>query len=219
MTVKGKSIPFIGAVPARSPAGFGAAIFGAPHGTPYKGIPNCVHAAAPECLSRRPRGRCRLARALGLPCRVEGFLETGVALAELGNLATKPGEVEKNRKLIEACTRLESGKRVLSRLCSAATIWTPTPFIAGFARSPPIFPSFTSPTTSSGRDTIQGERYGYSSTMPESLGAIPRLAHRPGWHARPGYRPRNRKLGDAAAWGSHIVTARDPHRSGIEAVL
>ena len=42
--------PFMGAQPATSPDGFEAAIFGAPHGTPYQGIDNRVHATAPDAF-------------------------------------------------------------------------------------------------------------------------------------------------------------------------
>ncbi len=215
MTVKRKSIPFIGAVPARSLAGFGAAIFGAPHGTPYKGIDNRVHAGAPSAF------RAALAADAGWlehwDYDVGGrLLANGVTLADLGNLATKPNEGPKNRKLIESCTRriLEAGA---VPIMFGGDDSTPIPFITGFAGSPPIA-ILQIDAHIDWRDTIRGERYGYSSTMRRAS----EQSHV--WRiVQAGMRglgsAREQEVGDAAAWGSHIVTAREIHRSGIETVL
>ena len=42
--------PFMGATKSQTPRGFAAAIFGAPHGTPYPGIDNGVHRGAPDAF-------------------------------------------------------------------------------------------------------------------------------------------------------------------------
>ena len=50
MTKTARIPPFIGATRSRTPTGFHAAVFGAPHGTPYVGIDNRVHATAPDAF-------------------------------------------------------------------------------------------------------------------------------------------------------------------------
>ena len=42
--------PFMGAVRAASPEGHDAAVFGAPHGTPYPEINNAIHRGAPDAV-------------------------------------------------------------------------------------------------------------------------------------------------------------------------
>ena len=81
---------FMGTTRSRTPTGFNAAIFGAPHGTPYPEIDNRVHATAPDAFRLALKADSEWLNhwdfdwggpLLGdRPCRI----------ADLGNLATKP---------------------------------------------------------------------------------------------------------------------------------
>ena len=97
--------PFMGAVSATSPQGYDAAIFGAPHGTPYPEIDNSIHRGAPDAF------RTALAVDaewldhwdfdLGGP-----LLGQGQKICDLGNLKTRPADGAHNRALIEQALEL-----------------------------------------------------------------------------------------------------------------
>ena len=96
--------PFMGAIRATRPDGFDAAIFGAPHGTPYPAIDNSIHRGAADAF------RTALAVDaewldhwdfdLGGP-----LLRHGQKICDLGNLRTTPSNGALNRALIEKKTR------------------------------------------------------------------------------------------------------------------
>jgi agmatinase len=215
MTRKAAKLAFMGAVAAASPKGFAAAIFGAPHGTPYKGIDNRIHAAAPDAF------RAALAADaewldhwdfdLGGP-----LLQHGLKIADLGDLPTNPREGANNRKLIESCT-----KRILAAHAVPVMFGgddsTPIPFIAGFAGSPSLT-ILQIDAHIDWREERYGERLGFSSTMRRAseqphVWRIVQAGARGIGSARAG------EVNDALKWGSRLVTAREIHRSGLEAVL
>ncbi|MGH6907702.1 MAG: arginase family protein [Aestuariivirga sp.] len=198
-----------------SPKGFSAAIFGAPHGTPYKGIDNRIHGSAPDAF------RAALASDrdwlghwdfdMGGP-----LLRRGLKIADLGNLATKPGSGAQNRKLIETCTHriLEAGA---VPIMFGGDDSTPIPFIAGFAGSPPTT-ILQIDAHIDWREERYGERLGFSSTMRRAS-EQPHVWRIVQAGARGLGSARTQEVNDAVKWGSRIVTARDIHKSGIEAVL
>ena len=102
--------PFMGSIRAQSPEGFTAAIFGAPHGTPYPGIDNRLHRGAPDAFRMALRDDIDWLDHwdwdLGGP-----LLKHGQAVCDLGNLKTRPKDGQANRQLIESTTRgiLEAG--------------------------------------------------------------------------------------------------------------
>src|SRR6185503_13831469 len=132
-----RSPAFMGTIRSRTPTGFHAAVFGAPHGTPYPKIDNRVHAAAPDAfrMALKADGEWQdhwdfdLAGPLlnDGPCRV----------ADLGNLATKPMDGKGNRKLIETQTRKILAAGAVP-LMFGGDDSTPVPFIAGFSGSSPL---------------------------------------------------------------------------------
>ncbi|HUR43488.1 MAG TPA: arginase family protein [Aestuariivirga sp.] len=215
MSRKAAKPVFMGATAAAAPKGFAAAIFGAPHGTPYKAIDNRIHATAP--------GAFRAALAVDAEWLDHWdfdlggtLLRHGLKLADLGDLPTKPASGAHNRKLIEACTR-----RILA--AGAVPIMfggddsTPIPFIAGFAGSPTLT-ILQIDAHIDWRDERYGERLGFSSTMRRAS----EQAHV--WRivqagARGIGSARAKEVNDALKWGSHIVTARDIHQLGLDAVL
>lgn len=215
MTTRPRVPAFFGTVAARSADGFDAAVFGAPHGTPYESIDNRIHASAPDAF------RTALASDadwinnwdydLGRP-----LLANGAKVADLGNLATRPKEGPRNRKLIEDATRriLEAGA---IPIMFGGDDSTPIPFIAGYAGSSPVA-ILQIDAHIDWREERFGETQGFSSTMR-------RASQQPHvWRiVQAGMRglgsAREQEVNDAAAWGARIVTAHDIHKSGIEAVL
>ncbi len=88
--------PFMGAKPSSSPEGFAAAIFGAPHGTPYPGIDNRVHQTAPDAF------RSAIAPDTDWLEHWDWdfgstLLGHGLDICDLGNLATTPEDGAGNR--------------------------------------------------------------------------------------------------------------------------
>ncbi|MFN0194115.1 MAG: arginase family protein [Aestuariivirga sp.] len=208
--------PFLGAVSARSPAGFGAAIFGAPHGTPYISIDNGIHAGAPDAF------RNAVARDydwidhwdfdFGGPL----LTERGFKVADLGNLRTTPKDGLRNRKLIEAKTReiIEAGA---VPIMFGGDDSTPVPFIAAFSGSPPIT-ILQIDAHIDWRDQREGETQGFSSTMRRAS------EHEHVWRiVQAGIRgmgsARAPEIAAAQQWGAHLITAHEIHRSGIETVV
>lgn len=206
---------FMGTSAAASPAGFAAAIFGAPHGTPYQGIDNRVHATAPDAF------RAALAADaewldhwdfdLGGP-----LLGHGLKIADLGDLATKPKDGAHNRALIEACTRriLDAGA---VPIMFGGDDSTPIPFIAGFAGAPAIT-ILQIDAHIDWRDERHGESLGFSSTMRRAS-EQPHVWRIVQAGARGLGSARAQEVKDALSWGAHFVTARDIHHSGLDAVL
>ena len=207
--------PFIGATKSATPEGYDAAIFGARHGTPYKGIDNRVHQGAPDAF--------RLAIApdaewlehwdfdLGAP-----LLGHGLAVCDLGNLKTSTRDAEGNRKKIETCTAkiIEAGA---VPIMFGGDDSVPIPFIAGFAHHPAIV-ILQIDAHIDWRDERYGETNGFSSTMRrasehEHVWRIVQVGARGVGSARPA------EVQDAQNWGARIITSRDVHHRGLSQVL
>jgi len=207
--------PFMGAVHATSPGGFDAAIFGAPHGTPYPEIDNSIHRGAPNAF------RTALAvdaewldhwdYDLGGP-----LLRHGQTLCDLGNLKTRPKDGPYNRALIEQQTRriLDAGA---VPIMFGGDDSVPIPFIAAYAEQPAIV-ILQIDAHIDWRQERRGEPMGFSSTMRRAS------EHGHVWRiVQAGMRgigsAREPEVRDALNWGAHIVTAREIHHAGVDEVL
>lgn len=211
-----RSPVFMGAKRSRSPIGFHAAIFGAPHGTPYLGIDNRVHAAAPnafrQALAEDSAWLKHWDFDLNGPLLGDGKLR----LADLGNLPTKPEDGVGNRKLIEAQARkiLESGA---VPVIFGGDDSVPIPFITAFSKSPPIT-ILQIDAHIDWREERYGERFGYSSTMRRAseqahVWRIVQAGARGLGSAREG------EVVAAKQWGAHIFTSRHMHHNGLAEIL
>lgn len=213
---RAKPVPaFMGTTTAKSPKGFDAALFGAPHGTPYRGIDNRIHQTAPDAF------RKALAEdALWLDhwdFDLGGtLLGHGQRIADLGNLKTTARGAAANRKLITACThRILEAAAVPIMLGGDDSV--PIPFITGFSGQPPVV-ILQIDAHIDWRDERHGERLGFSSTMR-------RASEQPHvWRiVQTGMRglgsARQQEVRDAMDWGARLITARDVHDNGIEQVL
>ena len=208
-------LPFMGAVKSQSPEGFDAAIFGAPHGTPYPGIDNRIHRGAPDAFRRALRADEEWLDHwdwdVGGP-----LLKHGQTVCDLGNLKTRTKDGPGNRALIEATTRriLEAGA---VPIMFGGDDSVPIPFIAAFANQPAIV-ILQIDAHIDWRDEREGETMGFSSTMRRAS------EHDHVWRivqagARGLGSAREEEVRDALNWGAHIVTARDIHHMGVEEVL
>ena len=201
---------------SRTPAGFHAAIFGAPHGTPYPRIDNKVHATAPNAFRLALQADSEWLNHwdfdLGGPLLGDGICR----IADLGNLPTTTKDGKGNRKLIEAQTRkiLEASA---VPLMFGGDDSTPIPFIAGFSGSSPLT-ILQIDAHIDWRDERYGERFGFSSTMRRAS----EQAHV--WRivqvgARGLGSAREAEVRDAKQWGAHIFTSRQIHHDGLKDVL
>jgi agmatinase len=207
---------FMGATRSRVPQGFNAAIFGAPHGTPYRGIDNRIHATAPNAFRK----------ALGEDAAwldhwdfdLGGPLLGNAAcrVADLGNLPTKSKDGKGNRKLIETQTRniIEAGA---VPLMLGGDDSTPIPFIAGFSGSAPIT-ILQIDAHIDWRDERLDEKLGFSSTMRRAseqshVWRIVQVGMRGIGSAR------EEEVVAAKQWGAHIFTSRHVHHKGLAEIL
>jgi agmatinase len=209
------SLPFMGATISKTPAGFDAAIFGAPHGTPYKGIDNRVHAGSAKAFRAALAADSEWLEHWDFDLGGT-LLEGGFRLADLGDLATRPNDGAGNRKLIEACTKLILDAGAIPIMFGGDDS-TPIPFIAAFAGGPPLT-ILQIDAHIDWRDERFGERHGFSSTMRRAS-EQPHVWRIVQAGARGLGSARAQDVREARNWGVHIVTARDIHRDGIAAVL
>ncbi len=207
--------PFMGAVKTNSPEGFDAAIFGAPHGTPYPGIDNRIHRGAPDAFRKALRPDEEWLDHwdwdIGGP-----LLKHGQTVCDLGNLKTRTKDGPGNRALIEATTRgiLDAGA---VPIMFGGDDSVPIPFIAAFSNQPAIV-ILQIDAHIDWRDEREGETMGFSSTMRRAS------EHDHVWRivqagARGLGSAREAEVRDALNWGAHIVTSRDIHHKGVEEVL
>jgi agmatinase len=128
---------FMGTTPAATPAGAQAAIFGAPHGTPYKPIDNRIHAGSADAMRAALGGDALWLDHWDFDFGSRLLPDDGFKAVDLGNLATKPKDGKGNRRLIEGRTKaiLDAGA---VPIMIGGDDSVPIPFLAGFAGGPPI---------------------------------------------------------------------------------
>jgi len=210
-----EQLAFFGARRAGSPEGFGAAIFGAPHGTPYPGIDNSVYAETASALRRAVAADAEWVSHwdfdFGGPLLGEGF-----AVADLGDLPTTPGDGAGNRRLIG-----ETARSIIKAGAVPIMIGgddsTPIPFIEAFAAQAPLT-ILQIDAHIDWRDERYGEPLGFSSTMRRAseMSHVTSIVHagiRGLGSARQG------EVDAARAWGAAIVPARHIHDRGVNLVL
>lgn len=205
----------MGATRTASPQGFDAAIFGAPHGTPYPEIDNSIHRGAPDAF------RAALVEDAEWLDHWDfdlggTLLQNGQKICDLGNLRTRPRDGRHNRALIEQTTRqiLEAGA---VPIMFGGDDSVPIPFIAAYSEQPAIV-ILQIDAHIDWRQERRGESLGFSSTMRRAS------EHGHVWRiVQAGMRgigsAREQEVRDALAWGAHIVTARDVHHKGVGEVL
>ena len=206
----------MGATRSRTPTGFNAAIFGAPHGTPYPGIDNRVHATAPDAFRLALKADSQWLNHWDFDCGGPLLGDGTCRIADLGNLATKPDDGKGNRKLIEEQTRKILEARAVP-LMFGGDDSTPIPFIAGFSGSSPLT-ILQIDAHIDWREERYGETLGFSSTMRRAS-EQPHVWRIVQAGARGLGSARETEVRDAKQWGAHIFTSRQIHHDGLKAVL
>jgi agmatinase len=215
--LKKPRIPFLGSRFAASPKDAEAALFGAPHGTFYRGIDNRPYETAPNALRKALQAD-------------EAFLESwdfdfggpllGKAgqyrFADLGDLPTQSKQAAKNRRLIEECTRYILKQGAIPIMIGGDDS-TPIPFIEAFSDHGPLT-ILQIDAHIDWRHERHGEPLGFSSTMRRAsemrhVARIVQVGMRGMGSAR------EQELRDAQAWGARLIRAADIHLKGIELAL
>lgn len=216
MSTAKKVLAFMGTRPSRSPNGAKVAFFGAPHGTPYKGIDNRPHAKAADSFRQALKGDADWLHHWDFDFDGPLLPDPNFKAVDLGNLATKSADGVGNRQKIEAMTR-----KVLS--AGAVPIMfggddsTPIPFIKAFSGGPPIT-ILQIDAHIDWREERGKERFGFSSTMRRAseqphVWRIVQAGARGIGSARP------EEVKIAREWGAHLVTGQMIHNLGIETIL
>jgi agmatinase len=194
----------------------GAVIYGAPHGTPYRGIDNRAHAKTADALRKAVSGdagwRDHYDFDLGAPLLGGG----GFQLADLGDLPTRPRSGPHNRTLIQKATRAIAARNAVPIMIGGDDS-TPIPFIQALDMHGPLT-ILQIDAHIDWRNMRLGEKLGFSSTMRRAseMAHVARIV-------QAGIRglgsARRKEYDDALAWGAHIVPAAVVHASGIKAIV
>ncbi len=209
-------LPFMGATSGIALKDADAILFGAPHGTPYQDIDNEPFATAPDVLRGALEEDARWLDHwdfdLGGPLLGDGRF----TLADAGNLRTSPLDGSTNRALIRqaVATILDVGA---VPLMIGGDDSTPIPFIEALEPTGPLT-IVQIDAHIDWRDERRGEPLGFSSTMRRAseFGHVDQIL-------QVGIRglgsARREEVEIARDWGAQIITAREVHRDGIDAVI
>jgi agmatinase len=215
LTIKPR-VAFMGATHAKTAAGSDVAVFGAPHGTPYRGINNRIHEKSPDAF--------RLAMGLDadwlhhFDWDFEGqmFPRPDFKVVDVGNLKTTPRSGKANRQRIEEMTR-HVVKANAVPIMFGGDDSVPIPFLAGFSGASPIT-VLQIDAHIDWRDEREKEKLGFSSTMRRAseMSHIWRIVQA---GARGIGSARIEEVEAARKWGAHIVPSRLIHQNGVQSVL
>jgi agmatinase len=208
--------PFYGTKAAATPKGAQLAVFGARHGTPYRGINNNVHQKAADAFRAALKFDSAWSGHWDFDFGGPLLPDENFKAVDLGDLKTKSRDGKINRKRIADATRsiLEAGA---VPVMFGGDDSVPIPFLEAFSGQPPIT-VIQLDAHIDWRDEREKERFGFSSTMRRAseMGHVWRMVQ---VGARGLGSAREGEVNAARNWGSRIVTAKDVRREGIEAVL
>ena len=217
MATKPRRIPaLMGTISAKTPKDAHVAVFGAPHGTPYKTIDNRAHQTAPNTFRLALKDDAAWLTHWDWDFGGSLLPDTGFRAVDLGNLATKPKDGRGNRKKIEALTQsiVEAGA---VPMMFGGDDSVPIPFLAGFAAGPAIT-VVQIDAHIDWRDEREGERQGFSSTMRRAseMSHVWRIVQA---GARGLGSAREGEVETAINWGARLVPGKVLHKDGVASVL
>jgi agmatinase len=212
-----RKIPaFMGTKSARTAKAANAAVFGAPHGTPYKGIDNRIHTKAADSFRMALKDDALWLEHWDFDLDSPMLPNPEFKAVDLGNLATKPADGRGNRKLIESTTRAILKEGAVPIMFGGDDS-VPIPFITAFSGGPPIT-ILQIDAHIDWRDERYGERLGFSSTMRRAS-EQPHVWRIVQAGARGIGSARKAELDIAHEWGPHIITSRRIYHKGLASVL
>ena len=209
-------VPFIGAARETGIAEADLVVFGALHGTPYPDIDNEPFAAAPDALRRALEDDARWLDHWDFDLDGPLLGDGDFRVVDAGNLGTSATDGDGNRQLIREATAQIIGAGAIPVMLGGDDS-TPIPFIEALAPLGPLT-IIQIDAHIDWRDERRGEPMGFSSTMRRAseLGHVESII-------QVGIRglgsARRAEVEFAKDWGARIVTAREFHRDGTEAVL
>ncbi len=215
--MKKPRIPFLGSRVAASSRNAQAALFGAPHGTPYKGIDNRPYEKAPDILRKALKNDGAFLDSWDFDFAGPLLGKNGqYRFVDLGDLETQSKQGAKNRKMIEACTRGILAQSAVPLMIGGDDS-TPIPFIQAFSDHGPLT-ILQIDAHIDWRQERYGEPLGFSSTMRRAsemkhVDKIIQVGMRGMGSAR------EQEVRDAEAWGAKLITAATIHEKGITAAL
>ena len=209
-------LPLMGSTAATAPAGYNAAIFAAPHGTPYPEHDNRIYAGTAVALRKALQADSAWLENWNFDFGGPLLGERTFQLADLGDLETQPQDGPGNRALIRDCTRaiLDAGA---VPLMIGGDDSTPIPFIEAFAGRGPLT-ILQIDAHIDWREERYGERFGFSSTMRRAsemkhVEKIVQVGMRGIGSAR------KAEVDFAIAWGAQLITSREVLDDGIAEAL
>jgi agmatinase len=217
-TFKRPRLPFAGATTPKSinlleP---GAAIFAAPHGTPYDGIDNRPHAKTAEALRKAIAGDGGWKTHWDFDLNAPLLGNSAFALADLGDLSTRSGDGAGNRQLIENATRAIVARGAVPIMIGGDDS-TPITFISALDAYAPLTVLQIDAHIDWRRER-RGEPLGFSSTMRRAS-EMPHVERIVQAGIRGLGSARQKELDDARAWGAHIIPADLIHAGGVKTAL
>lgn len=214
--IRRRASAMMGTVFAASAKGTQAAIFGAPHGTPYKTIDNRPHAGAADAVRTALSSDALWLDHWDFDFGSRLLPDEGFKAVDLGDLATAAKDGKGNRRKIEAQTKaiLDAGA---VPIMVGGDDSVPIPFLAGFAGGPPIT-IVQIDAHIDWRQEREGEPLGFSSTMRRAS-EMPHVWRIVQAGARGIGSARQGEVDTAIAWGARIVPGNTLHRDGVESVL
>jgi agmatinase len=208
--------PFFGTGFSKSLKNSHAAVFGAGHGTPYRGIDNKIHASSANAFRQALAADSEWLSHWDFDFDGRLLPDAKFKAVDLGNLATKPLDGKGNRKKIEAQTRKILNEGAVPIMFGGDDS-TPIPFVAGFSGGPPIT-ILQIDAHIDWRDERLREKQGFSSTMRRSS-EQPHVWRIVQVGARGIGSAREEEVTFARDWGARIIPAAQVLRYGIASVL
>ena len=217
MNLKKPPVAFLGSRFSASARDFDVALFGAPHGTLYRGIDNRPYERAPNTLRKAVKADQAFIESwdfdFGGPLLGK---KQKLRFADLGDLPTQSKQAARNRKMIEECTRSVIANGAVPVMIGGDDS-TPIPFIAGFSEQGPIT-ILQIDAHIDWRAERFGEPLGFSSTMRRAsemkhVEKIIQVGMRGLGSAR------EVEVHEAQGWGAKLITAADIHDHGIARAL
>ncbi len=206
----------MGTVPARAARGAKAAVFGAPHGTPYRGIDNRVHAKAPDSFRLALKDDSAWLSHYDFDLVGSMLPDSKFKAVDLGNLKTIASDGRGNRKKIETMTKSILAAGAVP-LMFGGDDSVPIPFLSAFSGGPPIT-VLQIDAHIDWRDERNTERFGFSSTMRRAS-EMPHVWRIVQAGARGLGSARQGEVDDALNWGAHLAPCTHIHHHGIAAVV